>query len=43
MDSLRDALFLTATLSSLFYLFSIYTCIVLMNIFNACSLIQLKK
>ena len=36
-------LFSTMTLSRLFYLFQIYACVVLMNVFSGYSLIQLRK
>ena len=38
-----NTLFYSTTLSILFYLFSIYTCVLLMDVFNGCSLVQLKK
>ena len=38
----RHTLFNIMTSSRLFYLFKVFTCVLLMDVFNRCSLIQLK-
>ena len=39
----RNVFFYTTTLSSLFHLFSIYKCVLLIDVFSGCSLVEIKK